>query len=83
MGLHELAINAIKHGALSVEQGRVHVSWVANKDGGLTLKWTEKGGPKIRNTPERRGFGMELLETLFAAENQRFEWRTDGLEVEI
>lgn len=60
--LYELATNAAKHGALSVPQGKVHLSWQIDRTGEepqFHLTWRELGGPAV-NTPTRRGFG-ELL----------------------
>lgn len=83
MVLHELATNAMKYGSLSAKLGQVNVNWARNDEGGLTLNWIEQGGPKIGNTPTRRGFGLELIGTLFDNDCARFEWRPDGLKVEI
>lgn len=65
LGLHELATNAIKHGALSGSRGQVEVNWTVVTEGDdhcLQLDWSESGmelpkGPQTR----REGFGMELL----------------------
>ncbi len=43
--LHELATNAVKHGAFSKAEGIIHVEWRASL-GMLTLDWTELGGPE-------------------------------------
>jgi two-component system CheB/CheR fusion protein len=42
LALHELATNAVKHGALSVESGRLDVSWDLNRDrdGSRCCCWT-------------------------------------------
>lgn len=56
---HELTSNAVKHGALSVSEGRVDIEWRV-AEGEFTLRWREKGGPDAL-LPERQGFGMELL----------------------
>ena len=62
MVVHELATNAAKYGALSVEDGLVRVVW-SQDEAGLHLKWTEMNGPPITNTtPERQGFGRSLIE---------------------
>ena len=63
MALHELATNAVKYGALSVDQGRVAVTWsLASResDRRLVLDWRERGGPPVK-APERKGFGSRLL----------------------
>ena len=61
MGVHELAANAMIHGALSRPEGRVRLTW-AIRDEGLELGWEEQGGPPVR-APERRGFGLRMAET--------------------
>jgi two-component sensor histidine kinase len=58
--LHELATNALKHGALSAPVGRVDLAW-ATTDDVLTLDWREAGGPAVAGPPARAGFGMRLL----------------------
>ena len=66
MGIHELATNAVKYGALSTPDGRVAVTW-SFEDGVLRLTWTESGGPPV-TPPARRGFGARLLERGLSAE---------------
>ncbi len=66
MGIHELATNAVKYGALSVPRGLVTVRWRVS-DGILALDWTESDGPRVE-APQRRGFGSRLLEKGLAAE---------------
>lgn len=58
--IHELASNAAKHGALSVPDGSVEVSWRVNEGQFFVFHWKENGGPEVAE-PERRGFGMEIL----------------------
>jgi PAS domain S-box-containing protein len=70
MALHELATNAIKHGAWSRETGEVEVSWrIEEAPGGrrLRLRWRERGGPPVA-APSHRGFGTQLIERGLAAE---------------
>ncbi|MBI5941255.1 MAG: PAS domain S-box protein, partial [Caulobacterales bacterium] len=81
LALHELATNAVKYGALSVESGRVEVTWTHPPGGGFTLRWIESGGPRV-NPPERRGFGSTLLERVTGRElggECRVEFRADGV----
>jgi two-component sensor histidine kinase len=60
LALHELAVNAVKYGALSVDSGRVLVRWKMIENGGFELEWSETGGPTV--PPLRReGFGLLLL----------------------
>ena len=69
MILHELSTNAAKYGALSVETGRVRVSWsiVYGESPKLLLDWEEIGGPSVI-PPDRKGFGTRLIEGLLTGE---------------
>ncbi|WP_159994076.1 PAS domain S-box protein [Roseomonas sp. 18066] len=62
MALHELFTNAVKHGALSVPQGRVRVTLTIESSGAQRIEWVELGGPLLKGPPLRRGFGLRLLE---------------------
>ncbi|HEX3487372.1 MAG TPA: HWE histidine kinase domain-containing protein [Micropepsaceae bacterium] len=57
---HELATNAIKHGALSNREGTVTMSWGFAGDGEVWLRWQERGGPQV-SPPSRGGFGSRLI----------------------
>ena len=61
LAVHELAVNAAKHGALSVPGGHLSIGLV-REDGTLRLEWRETNGPAIEAPPERTGFGRFLLE---------------------
>jgi two-component sensor histidine kinase len=68
MALHELTSNAVRHGSLSVPEGRVEVAWdLKQMDGRRTLhlEWTERDGPPVQ-TPQQRGFGSTLLDRVLA-----------------
>lgn len=70
MAFHELATNATKYGALSVDAGKVAVDWNIEGDGDdewLHLTWRELHGPSV-TAPEKRGFGSRLLEQALARE---------------
>ena len=85
LALHELAMNAVKHGALSRESGRVAVRWRRSEDGGFELDWTESGGPQSP-AQIQRGFGMVLLEEVAARELEgevAIEMRASGLKARI
>ncbi|MGH6844428.1 MAG: sensor histidine kinase, partial [Methylocella sp.] len=64
MAVHELTTNAVRHGALAKEEGRVEVGWsLIEKDGepALLCEWNEFAGRPVR--PRRHdGFGSMLLE---------------------
>ncbi len=57
---HELATNAVKHGALSNISGTVTVSWALSEDQAVALQWQENGGPDV-SPPSRAGFGSRLV----------------------
>ena len=59
LALHELATNAAKYGALSVEGGVVEISWTNTNDE-LNFLWRERGGPAV-SAPTREGFGSSLI----------------------
>jgi len=63
MGMHELATNAAKYGALSVRSGHVDIAWTVAA-GRLHLTWRESGGPPVQ-PPTRRGFGLRVIEASF------------------
>jgi PAS domain S-box-containing protein len=81
LGLHELAANAMKFGALSVDTGHVKLKWRSLPDGGFELTWTETGGPTV-TPPARRGFGSTLLEDVTSRELNgatQIEYRPAGV----
>ena len=61
--MHELATNAVKHGALSVPDGKLDVTWRLEpgeaEDEALVFEWIERDGPATR--PLRKGFGSMVL----------------------
>jgi PAS domain S-box-containing protein len=62
LALHELATNAGKYGALSVNAGRVDVGW--RLDGDIfAMSWIEGKGPPV-SQPKRRGFGSTVVDPM-------------------
>ena len=62
LALHELATNAGKYGALSVDAGCVDVGW--RLDGNIfAMSWTERKGPPV-SQPKRRGFGSTVVDSM-------------------
>lgn len=62
--LHELLTNAVKHGALAVESGRIKIVTQFDPYGRETafvMNWEEFGGPPVV-TSQKRGFGRFVLE---------------------
>jgi PAS domain S-box-containing protein len=83
LAIHELATNAVKHGALSGKGGKVSIAWaIAGNSGDALLKfrWQERGGPLV-STPNRRGFGTSLLEATFG--EIELDYAPEGLTCEI
>jgi two-component sensor histidine kinase/CHASE3 domain sensor protein len=71
--IHELATNAVKYGALSVEGGTVDICWKVTRGGDgsvdeVALNWIEAGGPPLAaggGAPRTAGFGSQM--TMLAA----------------
>jgi len=88
MAMHELATNAVKYGALSVDAGRVTVCWRVESVSGtdrLHIEWRERGGPLV-TPPERRGFGSRLVERGLAMElggKAEITFKPEGVVCEI
>ncbi len=89
LAVHELATNAVKYGALSKATGVIQVRWDLDDTGGerlLTFRWRESG-LKISNvTPQRKGFGTELIEQRVPYELNgfgRLEILPEGLQAVI
>jgi len=58
---HELATNATKYGALVNITGRISLD-IAVLDTGISLRWTESGGPPVTSPDAMKGFGSQLME---------------------
>lgn len=66
LGFHEMATNAVRHGALSLASGRVAIAWrrVDGETGPmLELTWRESGGPPVE-AAATRSFGRSMIERL-------------------
>lgn len=61
--VHELLTNAVKYGALSSTEGKVHLEW-RNIGSAIHVDWREIGGPPVNPAPSRRGFGSRLINTI-------------------
>jgi two-component system CheB/CheR fusion protein len=69
LAIHELAVNAAKHGSLRSREGSVAVGWTFFEYGAdryLEVAWTERGGAAPKAPPEY-GFGLTLVSS-FAGE---------------
>jgi two-component sensor histidine kinase len=63
LALHELATNAAKYGALSVEGGYIRIDWSLGEN--FVLNWSEHGGPPVVE-PKRSGFGTLVTQKMTA-----------------
>jgi two-component sensor histidine kinase len=68
MSIHEMATNAVKHGAFQAGGGSVRISWFMS-EGNLTLEWHERCGHPIV-PPSRQGFGSRLIQQTIVRELQ-------------
>jgi PAS domain S-box-containing protein len=85
--LHELATNAVKHGALSVPAGRLRLAWTVEGAAGadlLRLEWQESGGPPVA-APDTQGFGLKLIGFMGAdlGGGAQLDFAPDGLAARI
>lgn len=89
LALHELTTNAVKHGALKENQGRLDISWRIQPTGqstpNLLLTWKESGVVKLPK-PSRKGFGRDLIERALARSSgakTEFRFGEDGISCQI
>lgn len=83
--LHEMIANALQHGALSRATGRVAITWAQEGDTGLTMSWTETGGPEPASQPAS-GFGVMMIGAIIERQlrgRARLDWQAEGLEAEF
>jgi PAS domain S-box-containing protein len=84
LGLHELATNAAKYGALSSPTGRVALTAHLERGSSgeeLRLVWQEDGGPAVTR-PAVPGFGTKMLSQAMQYQHKgmvEFDWRKEGL----
>ncbi len=68
MALHELCTNAVKYGALSVPEGRIHLTWqLPRGTEDFEMVWREEGGPTVQASPTA-GFGSTVVTKVLAAQ---------------
>lgn len=68
MALHEMTTNAVKHGALSNGDGRVHITWRTSTEPEPTfsMQWIEAAGPAV-TPPTHEGFGSRVVKRMAEA----------------
>ena len=87
MALHELATNAVKHGALKTTAGCIHVIWHVG-NGTLSLTWRETNIQSGSSAPDEIGFGSLVLNRIAPSglhgtasqsfEENSYEWRLEA-----
>jgi two-component system CheB/CheR fusion protein len=89
LALHELATNAVKHGALREPKGRLSISWDIRQDNSrdrrVALHWRESG-VTVERKPTRLGFGRQLLEKALSFElraKTQLTFEKDGVSCRI
>lgn len=86
---HELATNAVKHGALSNEAGHINIGWqveTGSPGNRMRVRWQESGGGSPVTPPGRKGFGSRLIESGLAQEldgEVRLDYESAGVVCEI
>ncbi len=86
LAVHELVVNAMKHGALGEPSGRACVRWRLDEEEGgrevLEMIWTETDGPVLDTAPATTGFGSLVTTRMLEATMQAVvtvDYRRDGL----
>ena len=82
--LHELSTDALRHGALSTDDGGVAVDWRPSSDGrAMEFVWTENGGPAPDDDRVEGGAGRGIARSLVEATGGRIDYdhRPQGLRV--
>ncbi|QZH74322.1 MAG: PAS domain-containing protein [Erythrobacter sp.] len=88
LALHELAANAIKHGAWSVKGGHVDVDWFLTEKEGqrvLEVTWEEKGGPIVSEPAGKSGSGNEIINRMvrYGGGSTQRDWHPEGLQATL
>lgn len=83
--LHELATNASKYGALSVEGGRIELTWEVEETAEgrmMAILWREEGGPPVRRG-QVKGVGSTLIERGLPGATVDHDFPSDGVRCRI
>jgi two-component system, chemotaxis family, CheB/CheR fusion protein len=79
--LHELAVNAAKHGSFSTPTGKVALTWSVSRGSNprvLHFEWKETGGPTVKPAAPA-GFGSTLIESAIPNGQVKREFRREGV----
>jgi PAS domain S-box-containing protein len=90
LALHELITNAMKYGALSTPDGKVHIDWTLTpcpegEGARVKLDWREAGGPPVE-VGTSKGFGSMLIRNSLAHDSMgRADWTAapDGVRCQF
>jgi len=70
---------------LKTPQGHVEINWREEGDK-VALFWTERGGPRLTDGPDRAGFGTKLLQDTVTRQfggTISQDWKPEGLVLAI
>lgn len=83
--IHELAVNAAVHGALSKPNGRLSIEWEkTDHTGGFRMIWKEVGSRPPDNP--NHGFGTVMVKAMIEKQllgRLRRAWQDQGLHIEL
>lgn len=84
--IHELASNALVHGALSKPEGRLILNWERTDEfGGFRLTWTEDSAPAPISDP-KLGVGTTIVKALVEKQlggSMRRVWKDARLHIHV
>ena len=89
LAFHELALNALEHGALTRSRGWIEVTWHPSDQDGtdwLQVRWSEHRPSGETTACAGKGFGWNLIERMLPYElsaRTRIELADDGIRVEL
>ncbi len=86
LALHELATHAIKHGALSTDDGQIEIVWSRHGEAqDLVMEWRETGVPRASSVSDEAGVGMGIVDNLLSFIGGRLDrsWNDDGFLARI
>ena len=83
LALHELAANALKHGALAGTGGEIELSWAMDGGRALVVQWRERLPGEAAARRGALGTGSGIVADLVDAVGGRLDrrWHDDGLSV--
>ena len=89
LALHELATNAVKHGALAQQSARLHIHWHTERNRDrpeIVLHWDESAVQMPTGADRTRGFGTELIERALPYQlsaETRLDFGEDGVHCTV